>query len=181
MPCCYLRTKFRIVWELLLCCCIVLYVICRSDGCWQYVQRILVDLVVPIGSIKGDWMLLWLLGFTTWSLVWRQVLDVFLSLTCVVCNYFAQIMLCNVVWTVKTTKYANWLLFVFVLCYLFNSDYEHAFWGCIHRCDPLYKYHVLGTWTMNCAKMDAADYRRQIIDRLSADYRLFISGRIFVQ
>jgi len=51
----------------------------------------------------------------------------FLSLTCVVCNYFAQIMLCNVVWTVKTTKYANWLLFVFVLCYLFNSDYEHAF------------------------------------------------------
>jgi len=29
---------------------------------------------------------------------------------------------------------------------------------------PLYKYHVLGTWTMNCAKMDAADYRRQIID-----------------
>ena len=26
-----------------------------------------------------------------------------------------------------------------------------------------------------------ADYRRQIINRLSADYRLFISGRIFVQ
>jgi len=32
-----------------------------------------------------------------------------------------------------------------------------------------------------CTDNALADYRRQIIGRLSADYRLFISGRIFVQ